>query len=69
MTLDHHWFSEIHPATGSAFSLRLQGKLHEARSPYQRVAVYATEAFGNLMGAIALRRRLGLGQERRTGQP
>ena len=49
MTLDHHWFSEIHPATGSAFSLKLQGKLHEARSPYQRVAVYATEAFGNLM--------------------
>ena len=39
VTLDHHWFSEIHPATGSAFSLKLQGKLHEARSPYQRVAV------------------------------
>jgi spermidine synthase len=49
VTLDHHWFSEIHPATGSAFSLKLQGKLHEARSPWQRVAVYATEAFGNLM--------------------
>jgi len=49
VTLDHHWFTEIHPATGSAFSLKLQGKLHEAQSPYQRVAVYATEAFGNLM--------------------
>ena len=49
VTLDHHWFSEIHPATGSAFSLKLQGKLHEAQSPWQRVAVYATEAFGNLM--------------------
>ena len=49
MTLDHHWFTEIHPGTGSAFSLKLHGKLHEVQSPYQRVAVYASEAFGNLM--------------------
>lgn len=49
VTLDHHWFSEMHSATGSAFSLKLQGKLHEAQSPWQQVAVYATEAFGNLM--------------------
>ncbi|MBK8181941.1 MAG: polyamine aminopropyltransferase [Candidatus Competibacteraceae bacterium] len=44
-----HWFTEIHPATGSAFSLKLHGKLHQADSPWQRIAVYATEAFGNLM--------------------
>lgn len=49
MTLDHHWFSEIHPATGSAFSLKLQGKLHEVQSPWQRIVVYATETFGNLL--------------------
>ena len=49
MTLDHTWFSEIHPATGSAFSLKLEGELHAVRSPYQQIAVYATEGFGKLM--------------------
>lgn len=49
VTLDQSWFSEIHPATGSAFSLKLKGTLHEAQSPYQRIAVHATEAFGHLM--------------------
>lgn len=49
MTLDQSWFSEIHPATGSAFSLKLKGALHEIQSPYQRITVHATEAFGNLM--------------------
>ena len=49
VTLDQTWFSEIHPATGSAFSLKLTGTLHDAQSPYQRVTVHATEAFGKLM--------------------
>jgi spermidine synthase len=49
VTLDQSWFTEIHPATGSAFSLKIKGVLHDAQSPYQRVAVYATEAFGKLM--------------------
>ncbi len=49
MTLDQSWFTEIHPATGSAFSLKLAGTLHDVQSPWQRVAVHATEAFGNLM--------------------
>ncbi|MFO1372715.1 MAG: polyamine aminopropyltransferase [Candidatus Competibacteraceae bacterium] len=49
VTLDHTWFSEIHPTTGSAFSLKLTGKLHDVQSRYQRVTVYATESFGNLM--------------------
>ena len=37
------------PGDGSAFSLKLKGTLHEAQSPYQRIAVHATEAFGHLM--------------------
>ncbi|MBK7541262.1 MAG: polyamine aminopropyltransferase [Candidatus Competibacteraceae bacterium] len=49
MTLDHSWFSEIHPATGSAFSLKLEGKLHDVWSPHQHIAVYATAGFGNLL--------------------
>ena len=49
MTLDQSWFTEIHPATGSAFSLKLQGTLHDTQSPWQRVTVHATEAFGKLM--------------------
>lgn len=49
MTLDQSWFTEIHPATGSAFSLKLAGTLHDVQSHWQRVAVHATEAFGNLM--------------------
>lgn len=49
VTLDQSWFSEIHSATGSAFSLKLKGTLHEAQSPYQHIAVHATEAFGHLM--------------------
>ncbi len=49
MTLDQSWFTEIHPATGSAFSLKLTATLHDVQSRYQRVAVHATEAFGKLM--------------------
>ena len=49
MTLDNEWFSEIDESQGSAFSLKVKEKLHELQSPFQRVEVYATESFGNLM--------------------
>ncbi len=49
MVLDKTWFSEPHPATGSAFSLKLKAKLFDERSPFQHIEVYATEDFGNLM--------------------
>ncbi len=49
MTLDHTWFSEIHTEADSAFSLKLHRTLYEVQSPYQHIAVYATESFGNLM--------------------
>ena len=44
-----HWFSEMVTPDGSAFSLRITGKLHEEQTPYQFIEIYATEGFGNLM--------------------
>ncbi|MFQ5489058.1 MAG: polyamine aminopropyltransferase, partial [Gammaproteobacteria bacterium] len=49
MTLDKGWFTEICEEGGSAFSLKIKGKLHEEQTPYQTIAIYETETFGNLM--------------------
>lgn len=49
MSLDNHWFSELCLESGSAFSLKITEKLHEEQTPYQRIEIYATEHFGNLM--------------------
>jgi spermidine synthase len=46
---EKEWFTEVVETAGSAFSLRIRRKLHEERSPYQSIAVYETEQFGNLM--------------------
>ncbi len=43
------WFTERHPGIGSAFSLRIEQKLEEVRTPYQSIAVYQTRDFGRLM--------------------
>lgn len=43
------WFTEVVEDEGSAFSLRVTGKLHEEQTPYQLIQVYATAGFGNLM--------------------
>ncbi len=43
------WFSEIAAPDGAAFSLKITEKLHEERSPYQHIEIFATEGFGNLM--------------------
>jgi spermidine synthase len=53
---DDAWFTEIHPDQGSAFSLELgpAGKLHEAQSPFQRVSVYQSAQWGNLMAIDGL---------------
>lgn len=45
--LNDHWFTEI--AGGSAFSMKIKSKLHEETTPYQKVSIYETEQFGNLM--------------------
>ena len=47
MTLDKNWFSEA--AQGYAMSLRIKGKLHEEQTPYQKIEIFETETFGNLM--------------------
>ncbi|MBK1648272.1 polyamine aminopropyltransferase [Rhabdochromatium marinum] len=45
----NEWFTEIAEDAGSAFSLRIKGKLHEEQTPYQSIEVYDTETFGHLM--------------------
>ncbi len=60
MALDKNWFSEIEHQAGSAFSLKISQKLHDERSPFQHIEVYATEGFGNLLvidGCIMLTER------------
>lgn len=47
MTLDHNWFVET--SDGFALALRIKSKLHEEQSQYQRIEVYETEDFGNLL--------------------
>ena len=43
------WFTEICTQDGSAFSLKVSKKLHEEQTLFQRIEIYATENFGNLM--------------------
>lgn len=43
------WFTEICDECGSAFSLRVRGKIHEEQTPFQRIEVYGTERYGNLL--------------------
>lgn len=48
MALDDDWFTEVLEGAGTAFSLK--GKiLHEEQTPFQKIAIYTTETFGNLM--------------------
>ncbi|MGD2112037.1 MAG: polyamine aminopropyltransferase [Gammaproteobacteria bacterium] len=43
------WFTEICREGGSAFSISIREKLHDEQTGYQRIEIYATEKFGNLM--------------------
>ena len=49
MTLDDNWFTEICNESGTAFSLKINQKLHEEKTQFQTIAIYDTEKFGNLM--------------------
>ncbi len=50
MPLDNqNWFSEISEEAGSAFSFKISRKIEERQSPYQKIEIYETEKFGNLM--------------------
>jgi spermidine synthase len=61
MTLDSNlWFNELNAQDGSAFSLKYTAKLHEEQTAFQKIEVYHTEGFGNLMvidGFIMLTQR------------
>lgn len=47
MGADEQWFTEAHQ--GSAVSFRVTQKLEEKQSPFQKVEMYETTDFGNLM--------------------
>ncbi|UCE88496.1 MAG: polyamine aminopropyltransferase [Pseudomonadota bacterium] len=49
MAIDDTYFTEVCKEGGSAFSFKIKRKLHEEQTPYQSIAIYETEAFGNLM--------------------
>jgi spermidine synthase len=43
------WFTEVCEEGGSAFSLQINRKLHEEQSPFQKIEIYETSRYGNLM--------------------
>lgn len=43
------WFTEQAPNFGAAFSLKIKQKLHQEQSEFQKLEIYQTESFGNLM--------------------
>jgi spermidine synthase len=47
--LNDEWFTEIFQDEGTAFSLKVKGKVHEEQTPFQKIAIWETETFGNLM--------------------
>ena len=51
MSLNDQWFTEEYTYGGTAFSLKLgpNKKLHEEQTPFQKIEIYETETFGNLM--------------------
>ncbi len=49
MSLGEGWFSEAYVGGGSAFSLKIKGKVHEYQSKFQKIEVFDTETYGYLM--------------------
>jgi spermidine synthase len=49
MALDDSWFTEQHEGAGSAYSLKITGKLHDVQSDYQHIEIFATSDWGKLM--------------------
>ncbi|WP_152208537.1 polyamine aminopropyltransferase [Marinobacter changyiensis] len=48
-SLNEDWFTEIFQDEGTAFSLKVKSKLHEEQSKFQKLEIYETATFGNLM--------------------
>ena len=55
MALDDTWFTEIHQADGSAFSLKIKAKLHDEQTPFQRIEIFETARWGKLIKDIGLK--------------
>lgn len=49
MNLDDTWFTEVCEHAGSAFSLKINSKLHKEQTPYQCIEIYDTQTYGKLM--------------------
>ncbi len=47
--MSESWFVEQSAELGCGFSLGVTRKLHEGQSPYQKLEIYETTTFGNLM--------------------
>ncbi len=45
----NEWFTEVDEDNHSAFSFRIERKLHEEQTPFQKIEIYQTIGFGNLM--------------------
>lgn len=43
------WFTEECDECGTAFSLEIDKKLHEEQTPFQKIEIFSTKSFGNLM--------------------
>ena len=43
------WYTEEHAGSGSAFSMKITAKLAEVQTPYQKIEIFETSDFGNLM--------------------
>ena len=57
MTDSNNWYIEHFERTGSAIGYRITGKLDEEQSPFQKIEIFQTTDWGNLMtidGAIML---------------
>lgn len=46
---DSRWFTEIWSPEGSSFSLEVEEKLHEEQSDFQKIEIFRTKHWGNLM--------------------
>lgn len=54
MALDKTWYTEEWAGQGSAISLKIEDKVHDEQSEYQRIEIYKTKSFGTLMALDGL---------------
>jgi spermidine synthase len=60
MTTESTWFTEAFAASGSSIGFRVKAKLHEEQSEFQKIEIFETTDWGNLMvidGCIMLTSR------------